>query len=59
MIGSGISFASLSPIAYLGVRANAGWLTVSRDEDVDDIRYDGDLKLSSYGAMLAWYAGLF
>jgi len=40
------------PNAHLGLRANAGFLSVSRDEAVDDINYDGDLNLNSYGAML-------
>jgi hypothetical protein len=43
------------PSAYFGVRANAGFLTVSRDEEVDDINYDGDLDLNSYGAILDWF----
>ncbi|WP_129645316.1 hypothetical protein [Peristeroidobacter agariperforans] len=40
---------------YLGARANAGFLTISRDEEVDDISYDGDLNLNSFGVMLDWY----
>jgi len=40
---------------YFGVRANAGFLSVSRDEEVDDIDYDGELDLNSYGAMLDWF----
>ncbi|HEY0685442.1 MAG TPA: hypothetical protein VGD45_24100 [Steroidobacter sp.] len=43
------------PNEHLGIRANAGFLSVSRDEEVDDIDYDGDLELSSFGAMLDWY----
>ena len=40
---------------HFGARANAGFLSVSRDEEVDDIEYDGDLDLNSFGAMLDWY----
>jgi hypothetical protein len=39
----------------VGMRANAGFLSVSRNEEVDDIDYDGDLKLNSFGAMVDWY----
>lgn len=38
-----------------GVRANATFLSVTRDADVDDIEYNGDLDLRSFGAMLDWY----
>jgi hypothetical protein len=41
--------------SYVGVRANAAFLTYSRDEEVDEIEYDGDLKLNSYGATLDWF----
>lgn len=43
------------PNAHVGVRVNAGVLSVSRGEEVDDIDYDGDLDLDSFGAMLDWY----
>ena len=43
------------PSPHFGVRANAGFLSVSRDEEVDDINYDGELDLNSYGAMLDWF----
>jgi hypothetical protein len=43
------------PNPYVGLRANAAFLSVSRDEDVDDINYEGDLNLNSYGAMLDWF----
>jgi hypothetical protein len=43
------------PNEHVGIRANAGFLSVSRDETVDEIDYDGDLKLNSFGAMLDWY----
>lgn len=51
-IGPQVAFR---PSAHFGVRANAEFLTVSRDEEVDDINYDGDLDLNSYGAMLDWF----
>lgn len=34
----------------IGLRASASFLGVSHNVDVDDINYDGDLKLRSYGA---------
>jgi len=40
---------------HLGVRANATFLSLSRDEGVDDIEYSGDADLRSFGAMLDWY----
>jgi hypothetical protein len=43
------------PNEHFGIRANAGFLSVSRDEEVDDIDYDGDLDLNSFGAMLDWH----
>ena len=43
-VGPQVSFR---PVAHFGVRANAAFLSVSRDEEVDDIEYDGDLNLSS------------
>ena len=46
---------SLRPTEHLGVRANFAWLSFSRDEDVNDIDYDGDLGLLSIGAMADWY----
>ncbi len=46
---------SLRPMEKLGVRASINWLTFSRDEDVDDINYNGDLGLLSVGATLDWY----
>lgn len=41
--------------AHLGLRANAGFLSLSRDEEVDDIDYDAELDLNSYGMLLDWY----
>lgn len=38
-----------------GVRANAGFFDYDRSEEIDDIDYDGTLKLSSFGAMADWY----
>lgn len=46
---------SYRPNEHVGVRVNAVWLGVSRDEDIDDIDYDGDLDLNSFGALLDWY----
>ena len=51
-IGPQVAFR---PTPLFGVRANAGFLSVSRDEEVDDIDYDGELDLNSYGAMLDWF----
>jgi hypothetical protein len=51
-IGPQVAFR---PNAHFGVRANAGFLSVSRDQEVDDIDYDGELDLNSYGAMLDWF----
>ncbi|SOB80982.1 hypothetical protein SAMN06297144_1334 [Sphingomonas guangdongensis] len=39
----------------LGIRANANFLSVGADFDSDDIEYDGDLKLRSFGAMIDVY----
>lgn len=38
-----------------GIRASAAFLGVSHNIDVDDINYDGDLKLRSYGAAADLY----
>jgi hypothetical protein len=46
---------SFRPNANVGVRLNAGFLGVSRDEEIDDIDYDGDVDLNSFGALLDWY----
>jgi hypothetical protein len=40
---------------HAGLRANGGFFNASRNEDLDDIEYDADLKLNSFGAMLDWY----
>lgn len=39
----------------VGLRANGGFFDASRNEELDDIDYDADLKLNSFGAMLDWY----
>jgi hypothetical protein len=46
---------SYRPNPYIGLRANAAFLSVTRDARVDDIEYNGDLDLRSFGAMLDWY----
>lgn len=46
---------SIRPMEKLGVRGSLNWLSFSRDEDVDDIAYEGDLGLLSFGATLDWY----
>jgi hypothetical protein len=51
-VGPEVSFR---PHTHFGVRANAGFLSVSRDEDIDEIEYEGDVELNSFGAMLDWY----
>lgn len=40
---------------HLGLRANGGFLDYSRSEDIDDIDYDGKLKLNSFGLLADWY----
>jgi hypothetical protein len=39
----------------VGLRANGGFFDYSDTDDLDDIEYDADLKLNSFGAMLDWY----
>lgn len=41
--------------ALLGVRANAGWFRWDEDFDIDDVDYNGKLKLNSYGLMADIY----
>ncbi|WP_126665586.1 hypothetical protein [Croceibacterium ferulae] len=43
------------PIPALGFRASANFLKLSHDVDVDDIDYNGDLHLRSYGATADLY----
>jgi hypothetical protein len=40
-----------------GVRGNATFLGLSRDVDSDNVEYEGDLKLRSFGAMVDFYPG--
>jgi hypothetical protein len=51
-VGPQIAFR---PNPHFGARVNAAFLDYSRDEEVGDIDYDGDLNLQSYGAMLDWF----
>lgn len=39
----------------LGVRVNGGFLNHNDSENLDDIDYDGKLKLNSIGGMLDWF----
>ena len=39
----------------IGIRANATFLGIGADFDSDDLQYDGDVKLNSFGAMLDVY----
>jgi hypothetical protein len=39
----------------VGLRANGGIYDYDDTDDLDDIEYDADLKLNSFGAMLDWY----
>jgi hypothetical protein len=39
----------------LGLRVNGGFYDYSNTDDLDDIEYDADLKLNSFGAMLDLY----
>jgi hypothetical protein len=38
-----------------GLRANGGFLDYSRSEEIDDIDYDGKLKLNSFGLLADWF----
>jgi len=38
-----------------GLRLNGGFYDYDRSEEIDDIDYDGTLKLSSVGLMADWY----
>jgi hypothetical protein len=40
---------------HFGVRANGGFLDYSRTENIDDIDYDGKLKLNSVGLLADWF----
>ncbi len=39
----------------MGVRVNGGFFDYDRNEEIDDIGYDGTLKLKSFGAMADLY----
>jgi hypothetical protein len=41
--------------AHAGVRASAGFLNFDHSEEIDDIDYDGKLKLGSVGLVADWY----
>lgn len=41
--------------AHTGLRLNGGFYDYDRSEEIDDIDYDGTLKLSSVGVMADWY----
>ncbi len=51
-VGPEVGFRASS---LLGVRASASFLDVSHSFDVDDIDYNGKVKLESYGAMVDLY----
>lgn len=38
-----------------GLRLNGGFFDYDRNEEIDDINYDGTLKLNSVGLMADWY----
>ena len=40
---------------YFGVRGNAGYLSYNHDQPVNQISYNGKLKLNSVGLMADWY----
>jgi hypothetical protein len=40
---------------HLGIRANGGFLDYNRTENIDDIDYDGKLKLNSIGLLADWF----
>jgi hypothetical protein len=40
---------------HLGVRANGGFFNYDRNENIDDIDYDGTLKLNSVGVLADWF----
>lgn len=41
--------------SHAGLRGNAGFYSYSHNDDLDDLNYDADLKLESYGLMADWY----
>jgi hypothetical protein len=40
---------------HVGVRANAGFFSYDRSEELDDIDFNGDLRLNSFGLMADWF----
>jgi hypothetical protein len=40
---------------HVGVRANGGFFEYDRNENIDDIDYDGTLKLNSFGGLVDIY----
>ncbi|MCC6632626.1 MAG: hypothetical protein IT482_11230 [Gammaproteobacteria bacterium] len=40
---------------HVGIRANGGFFNYSRTENIDDIDYDGKLKLNSVGLLADWF----
>jgi hypothetical protein len=40
---------------HVGLRANGGFFNYDRNEEIDDIDYDGTLKLNSVGVLADWY----
>jgi hypothetical protein len=40
---------------HIGVRGNATFFSIGADFDSDDLRYQGDVKLNSFGAMVDIY----
>ncbi|MFO7275858.1 MAG: hypothetical protein DIU56_002385 [Pseudomonadota bacterium] len=43
------------PAERFGLRVNGGFFSYDHEVDVDDIGYDGELDLNSFGLMLDWY----
>jgi hypothetical protein len=51
-IGPEVSYR-FSP--HLGIRANAAFLSYNDSDEIDEVDYDAELKLNSYGVLLDWY----
>jgi len=60
-VGASVGTLGISPeVGYrfnraFGLRANGGFLDYDRTEDIDDIEYDGTLKLKSVGVLADVY----
>ncbi len=60
-VGASVGTLGISPEAgyrfgeHVGLRANGGFYDYDRSEEIDDIDYDGTLKLKSVGVMADWY----